>query len=319
MNTISNKIVVGNAHSKLILVGEHAVVYGKSAIAIPFPLKVSSRIQKSYGPIRFESGIYKGPINSMPIKMKGISECIKETLHYLSQPFEGLSIGIHSPIPLGRGLGSSSAVAMAIVRSLFEFYEQKLSQKELFYFVQIAETYAHGNPSGIDMFAEASECPIWFEKGKGAIPLKVGGPLYMAVGDTGRKGDTRTAVENVRKRYDLNPEKVQRSLDEIGNIAEEATEALLHGDMNTLGKLMDRNQEELMTLGVSDDGLNGLIEVARDKGALGAKLTGGGLGGCMIALANSMDHAKVMAEELLKSGAFKTWYFSTEGDFNEGQ
>ena len=318
MNTISTKIAVNDAHSKLILVGEHAVVYGKPAIAMPFPLKVSSRIQKSYGPIIFESDIYKGLINSMPVKMKGISKCIKETLHYLGQPFEGLSIEIHSSIPLGRGLGSSSAVAMAIVRSLFEFYEQKLSQEELFYFVQIAETHAHGNPSGIDMFAEASECPIWFEKGKGAVPLKVDGPLYMVVGDTGRRGDTRTAVENVRKRYGLNQEKVQKSLDEIGNIAEEAKEALLHGDMHTLGKLMNRNQEELMTLGVSDDGLNALVEAARRKGALGAKLTGGGLGGCMMALANSMEQAKVISDELLEAGAFKTWYFSTEGDFNEG-
>lgn len=318
MNTISNKIAVGDAHSKLILVGEHAVVYGKPAIAMPFSLKVSSRIQKSYGTIIFESDIYKGSINNMPVEMKGISECIKKTLHYLSEPFEGLSIEIHSSIPLGRGLGSSSAVAMAIVRSLFALYEQKLSQKELFYFVQIAETYAHGSPSGIDMAAEASECPIWFEKGKEAIPLEVGKPLYMVVGDTGRKGDTRTAVENVRNRYGLNPEKVQKSLDEIGRIAEEAKEALLHEDMLTLGKLLDRNQEELMTLGVSDDGLNVLVEAARNKGALGAKLTGSGLGGCMIALANSREHAKVIAEELLKSGAFKAWYFSTEGDFNEG-
>lgn len=318
MNTISNKIAVSDAHSKLILIGEHAVVYGKPAIAIPFPLKVNSIIKESYGAIMFESDIYKGPINSMPNKIEGIAECIKETLSYLGQPFEGLSIRIHSSIPLGRGLGSSSAVAMAIVRSLFAFYDKKLSQKELFYFVQIAETHAHGNPSGIDMAAEASECPIWFEKGKEVILLKVGKPLYMVVGDTGRRGDTRTAVENVRMRYGLNPEKVQKSLDEIGEIAEETKEALLHGDMYTLGKLLNRNQEELMALGVSDASLNGLIETARNKGALGAKLTGGGLGGCMMALANSMEHAKVMAEELLKLGAFKTWYFSTEGYFNEG-
>jgi mevalonate kinase len=314
MNTVSAKIGVGHAHSKLILVGEHAVVYGKPAIAIPFPMKVRSIIEVSAGTITFESDIYTGTIDSMPIKMKGISACIKETLHYLNQPFEGLRIGIHSSIPLGRGLGSSAAMAAAIVRSLFSFYRQKLSQKELFSLVQIAETYAHGKPSGIDMAAVASECPIWFQKGKETVPLKAGGPLFIVVADTGRIGDTRTAVENVRKRYLLEPEKVQESLDKIERIADAAKDALLDGNVYLLGKLLNDNQQELMTLGVSDEGLSGLIDTARNTGALGAKLTGGGLGGCMIALARSLEHAKVMADELMKCGASKSWYFSTEGD-----
>jgi mevalonate kinase len=314
MNTVSSKIGVGHAHSKLILIGEHAVVYGKPAIAIPFPLKVSSRIDESSGTIMFQSAIFTGTIDSMPIKMKGISACIKETLNYLHQPFQGLRIGIHSSIPLGRGLGFSAAMAAAIVRSLFSFYGQKLSQKELFFFVQIAETYAHGKPSGIDMAAVASEGPIWFQKEKETVPLKVGAPLYMVVADTGRIGDTRTAVENVRKRYLMEPEKVQKSMDKIEKIANAAQDALLEGDMYLLGKLLNANQNELMTLDVSDEGLNGLIDTAGHAGALGAKLTGGGLGGCMIALASSLEHAKVMAEELKKCDASKSWYFSTEGD-----
>lgn len=314
MNKVFTKIAVSDAHSKLILVGEHAVVYGEPAIAIPFPLKVRSMVENSFGTIMFESAIYTGPIHSMPLKMKGISDCIKETLQYLNQPFQGLRIRIDSSIPLGRGLGSSAAIAIAIVRSLFSFYGQKLSQKELFSFVHIAETHAHGNPSGIDMAAESSECPIWFQKGKEAIPLKVGGPLYIVVADTGRVGDTHTAVGNVRKRYLLEPEKVKKSLDEIKKIATEAKDALLEGDMYLLGELMNRNQEELMTLGVSDDVLDGLIKTARNTGALGAKLTGGGLGGCMMALAGSLQQAKVISKELMKSGASKSWYFSTEGD-----
>lgn len=317
MNTGSTKIAVKDAHSKLILVGEHAVVYGKPAIAIPFPLKVRSIIKKSYGLIMVESAIYSGPVDTIPMKMKGISECIKETLHYLNKPFEGLRIEIHSSIPLGRGLGSSAAVAASIVRSLFSFYGQKLSQRELFSLVQIAETFAHGKPSGIDMAAVSSEGPIWFEKGKEPVSLKVVGPLYMVVADTGRIGNTHTAVENVRMKYLLEPEKVKKSLDKIEKITVEAKDALLKGDMYLLGKLLNGNQQELMTLGVSDDGLNALIETARNTGALGAKLTGGGLGGCMIALANSLEHAKVISKELTKAGAFKSWYFSTAGEAKE--
>jgi mevalonate kinase len=314
MNTVSAKIGVGDAHSKLILVGEHAVVYEKAAIAIPFPLKARSMIEESSGTIIFESAIYTGTIDSVPIKMKGISACIKETLHYLNQPFEGLRIGIHSSIPLGRGLGSSAAIAAAVVRSLFSFYGQKLSQKELFSLVQISEIYAHGKPSGIDMAAVGSEYPIWFQMGKETVPLNAAGPLYMVVADTGGIGDTRTAVENVREKYLLEPGKVQKSLDKIEEIAKAAKAALLEGDIYLLGKLLNANQAELMTLGVSDEGLDGLIKTARNTGALGAKLTGGGLGGCMIALASSLEHAKVITEELMKYGASKSWYFSTEGD-----
>lgn len=318
MNTVSTKIAVSDAHSKLILVGEHAVVYGKPAIAIPFPLKVRSMIKESSGPITFESAIYTGPIDSIPVKMKGISACIKETLHYLNRPFKGLLIRIDSSIPLGRGLGSSAAIAIAIVRSLFSFYGQKPSQNELFSIVQIAETYAHGKPSGIDMAAVLSECPIWFQKGKEAAPLKAGRPLCIVVSDTGRIGDTHTAVENVRKRYLLEQSKVQKSLEEIEKIADAAKNALLDGNMNLLGKLLDGNQQELIALGVSDDGLNRLIETARNTGALGAKLTGGGLGGCMLALASSLEQARVIAKELMKYGASKCWYFSTDEDILYG-
>lgn len=312
MNSISNKKAQGEAHSKLILIGEHAVVYGKPAIAMPFPLKARSVVEKSFGSIMFESAIYTGLAEYMPEKMKGISDCIGETLRFLNQPFDGLNIRIESSIPLGRGLGSSAAVAIAVVRSLFSIFGQELSQRELFSLVQIAETHAHGNPSGIDMAVESSSCPIWFQKGKDIVPLVTGGPLYIIVGDTGRIGDTHKAVGNVREKYLLDPEKVQESLDLIGKIAAEARDVLMNGDMYLLGKLLDRNQEELIALGVSDDGLNMLIKAARKSGALGAKLTGGGLGGCMMALAPSMEKAEIIAGELMGSGASKSWYFSTE-------
>jgi mevalonate kinase len=314
MNTVSTRIAVSEAHSKLILVGEHAVVYGKPAIAIPFPLKVRAVIENSSGAIMFQSDIYSGSVDSMPIKMKGITACIKETLSNLNQPLEGLYIRIDSAIPFGRGLGSSAATAIAIVRSLFSFYGQKLSQKKLVSLVHMAETYAHGNPSGIDMAAELSEYPIWFQKGKEPVPLRATRPLHIVVADTGRTGDTHTAVENVKKKYLVERTKVQKSLNEIERIVAEAKDALINGDIFLLGKLLDRNQEELITLGVSDYYLNELVKRAKNAGALGAKLTGGGLGGCMMALADSEEKAKLIADELMKSGASKSWYFSTEKD-----
>lgn len=312
MNTISTKIAVGYAHSKLILVGEHAVVYGQPAIAIPFPLKVRSVIEQSSGTIMIKCPYYSGPIDGMPIKMEGIEACIKATLQYLVRPEKDILIRIESTIPMGRGLGSSAAIAIALVRSLFSFFGQSPSQKELFSLVQIAEIYAHGNPSGIDMAAASSDTPIWFHKGKELVPLQAGAPLNIVVADTGRINDTHTAVEKVGEKFLLDPLKTQKSVKLIGKIALEAKDVLSYGNAYLLGKLLDKNQEELMKLGVSDDSLNHLITIARNAGALGAKLTGGGLGGCMMALALNLEHAKLLADILMKAGAAKTWYFAAE-------
>lgn len=312
MNRETNILGRGIAHGKLILVGEHAVVYGKPAIAIPIPLQVRSIVQHQLGSITFESHLYSGPIDTIPKEFEGFARCIKATLVHLNKPQQDLHIKIESSIPLGRGLGSSAAVAVALVRSLFSFFREELSQKVLFNLVHIAEAYAHGNPSGIDMAVVSSEHPIWFRREKELVYIKATKPLYLVVGDTGRIGNTRTAVENVRQRYLLDKEMVNDSLNKIEKIACDARAALLEGDIKLLGNLLDANQQQLKALGVSDDGLDSLIDKARELGALGAKLTGGGLGGCIIALAPTMEKAKVIAEELKKFGAAKSWYFSTE-------
>ncbi|MDM5157259.1 mevalonate kinase [Bacillus sp. DX1.1] len=315
MITSTPKAAVGYAHSKLILVGEHAVVYGKPAIAIPFPLGVTSTIEEKAGEIMIACGHYVGPINRMPVRMQGIAACIRATLNDLKKPLNGLLIRLHSSIPIGRGLGSSAAIAIAIVKSLFSFYGQKVSQKELMALVEIAEIYAHGNPSGIDMAAASSELPIWFKNGKEIIPLNVGSPLSIVVADSGRIGNTHTAVKKVREKFLLEPEKMQRSLERIERITLEANGALADGNSYLLGRLLNLNHAELITLGVSDDGLNRLVEAARSAGGLGAKLTGSGLGGCVITLAPNLEHAKVIADVLMKAGANKTWYFSTDSRF----
>ncbi len=314
MNTASHKTAVGEAHSKLILVGEHAVVYGKPAIAVPFPLKARSFVQQAEGPVIIQSEIYCGSTLSLPANREGIAACIEETLLYLNKPFHGLTIKVSSEIPMGRGLGSSAAVAAAIVRSLFNFFGQELSQKVLFSLVHIAETKAHGKASGIDMSAVTSDVPIWFQKEKDTTPLSAKGDFYIVAADTGRIGDTRKAVENVREIYNLNKMKVQQTLDEIEKIAEAAREALMSGDKHLIGELLTRNHEQLIKLGVSDEGLDHLVKTATNAGAFGAKLTGGGLGGCIIALADSMEKASFLAKELSYAGACKSWYFRVEED-----
>jgi len=310
--TTFTRTSTGLSHSKIILVGEHAVVYGMPAIAVPFPLTAQSTIEEETGGITIKSALYTGPIDKLPVKLRGLGVCIEETLRYLEKPANGLSVKIDSQIPLGRGLGSSASIATAIVRSLFSFFERAITIKELLTLVKVAELFAHGSPSGIDMAAVSSKLPIWFQIGSEAKPIQAGRPLHIVVADSGRIGDTKTAVKNVRDNYLSKPLKIQKAIEQVGIIAAQAQSALVNGDLFMLGSLLDQNHTELMKLGVCDDGLNRLVAKARDFGALGAKLTGGGQGGCIIALANSLDHARMIASKLKEAGAYKTWYFTSK-------
>lgn len=309
----AEKCAIGRAHGKLILVGEHSVVYGMPAIAIPFPLlEVVATVEEITEQLTISCDYYTGSLAQIPKKMLGIASCINETLKNLNKPQNGLLIRVHSAIPIGRGLGSSAAIAIAIVKSLFAFYGKRAQPKELMSLVHIAETFAHGNPSGIDMIAASSEFPLWFQKEKKIESLQINRPLFLVVADTGRFGDTHKAVRSVNDAYIVNPEKIQKSLNQLGTITFEARAALLVGNMNRLGKLIDFAQDELMAIGVSDEGINRLVDAARKAGALGAKLTGGGRGGCILALAQNLVHAKAIANTLMKEGAYNTWYFKLE-------
>ncbi|KXH81738.1 mevalonate kinase [Sporosarcina sp. HYO08] len=305
------KTAVGSAHSKLILIGEHAVVYGQPAIALPFSLVgVTATVERheQLKTVVIESPYYSGAIEEMPTAMLGIADCIKETLNTLSAQPVGLYIDIQSTIPLGRGLGSSAALAIAIVRGLFTYFEQPCSQEELMRLVHIAETYAHGNPSGIDMEAASSDHPIWFQKGRPTHIFHVTKPISLIVADTGRIGDTRAAVEGIGERRKLDPQSVSRSIEKLGQLTIEAKDALSTGDINQLGQVMDFAQHELSQLGVSDTMIDQLVEAARKAGALGAKLTGGGRGGCIIALAKGAQHASQLEQALEQAGASQTWH-----------
>lgn len=313
MLTPSPRTALGLAHSKLILVGEHSVVYGKPAIALPFPLlDVKAYVTENKGSIQLDCKYYKGPLVHIPHKMRGISACIYETLQRLGKPNEDFTIKLESHIPVGRGLGSSAAIAIAIVKSLFRYFKQDLTRTELLELVHIAETVAHGNPSGIDMEAASSDCPIWFQREKQVIPLQINAAFYLVVADTGRIGNTRSAVEGIRALYDSNYLNTKRSLDLLEDYTYKTRDALLAGDIKSIGPLMRLSQIELKKLGVSDDGIDQLIAAADKAEALGAKLTGGGRGGCVIALAKNMNHAEMIASQLVKAGAAQAWSYKVD-------
>ncbi|MFD1170519.1 mevalonate kinase [Oceanobacillus caeni] len=308
--TTTEKTAIGVAHSKLILIGEHAVVHGQPAIAIPFPLiGVETVIEQVSGSIKIDSAFYHGPMVHVPESLQGIVRCVNRTLDYLDIPKQDLLIRISSSIPPGKGLGSSASVAISIVRSLFAFANRTYSEDELLELANIAETFAHGQPSGIDTLTITSRSPVWFEKDFPIEYLDLKEDYYFVVADSGRVGDTRLSVESVARLLKSTPKRIQRKLEKIGELTHQAKSALEKAGKHILGGLLDEAQRELEALGVSDAGLNRLINLARQEGALGAKLTGGGNGGCIIALARNEVHSRQLAEKLRKYGAHAVWPF----------
>jgi mevalonate kinase len=313
-----NRQAIGEAHGKLILVGEHIVVYDKPAIVIPFPLKMRASIKESPGEITISSKLYTGSLQGIPGNMAGLFECINRSFEICKKPKEGVHIDIVSEIPEGRGLGSSAASATAVIRAMFNYFQRFLSEEELFSLVELAETYAHGKPSGIDMVAVSREEPLLYQKRVKEMSLVVPKVFHIVVADSGITGDTKKAVAHVREIKLLRPSVIEHIIQEIEEIVMKAKEAIIEGNPEILGALLLLNHEKLKELEVSSPMLDHMVEVAIGSGALGAKLTGGGLGGCMIALTKDSSDARRIAKELVKEGAKDAWYFSTNSNKPSG-
>lgn len=311
----SHNEIVGRAQSKLILIGEHSVVYGEPAIALPFPLiGVEAKLEYFPGDIYLKSDLYEGPIDEAPRLLLGIVSAIEYTLKELNLPNKNLLIKVESTIPPGKGLGSSAAVATAVVKALFAYSGETYTKQQILEYANIAETHAHGSPSGIDSVTVNSAEPVWYEKEKPIDYIKVAGEFHFVVADTGREADTKTAVATVKSLMKSTPEKIEKTINRLGEITHQVRDSLESSSKQVLGTLLSEAQKELVTLGVSDLGLNKLIKLALDEGALGAKLTGAGNGGCIIALAKNDQHSKYLTKKLLKAGVESVWPFTLKKD-----
>lgn len=309
------KTATGVAQSKLILVGEHAVVHGQPAIAIPFPLiGVESHVERAVGGVFLDSSLYRGPVDKAPKSLNGVVQTIKQTLKMLHVPPKDLLIRIQSSIPPGKGLGSSASVAIAIAKSLFSYVNQQYTNDQLLYLANVSETYAHGAPSGIDPLTITSESPIWYRKNAPIDYIKPNGEFYFVVADSGQEADTKTAVQTVRRLLQETPQIIQEKMERIGEITYEVREALEKSSLSALGVLLDEAQRNLDAIGVSNDMLNKLIRFVKDEGALGAKLTGAGNGGCIIALAQNELHSLQLSEKLRRFGVQDVWSFALSGE-----
>ena len=307
MEVLSNT-AAGKAHGKIILIGEHAVVHNEPAIAIPFTsATVEVMIEKTLGESTMDSIYHYGKLSDAPKQIKNLITTFEEVCAYFNVATDNFHITIRSDIPAERGMGSSAAVATAVVRALFNFFDTELTDDLLHRFVSISEKIAHGNPSGLDAKVVSSDEAIYFVKEKRADPFEIDLPAYLVVADTGDEGETLGAVADVGKLVADTTSNGRQLVQELGDLTERVYTIIEQKELIQLGSILDEAQVKLKQLTVSNDKLDLLVTTAKKSGALGAKLTGGGRGGCMIALVDTAEKAQKVANDLTSAGATETW------------
>lgn len=296
---------VGQATGKIILMGEHAVVYGQPAIAFPFNGTGIRAFLKPANKNKILSSHYSGLLEDAPKQLNNLQQLAAHLQTDLHTP--NFELVIESTIPSERGMGSSAAVAVAITRAFFNWVKLDLSQEKLLHYVNFSEKIAHGSPSGIDAATTSGSQPLLFRKGEPfeTFPLNI--DAFLLVADTGVKGQTRIAVADVAQRLTKQPQETMEKITHLGQLVLQAKEAIIKNQPKELGRLMTAAQKDLKNLGVSNARLDQFIQLSLNAGALGAKLTGGGRGGCFLVLCQNETQALAIQNKLQQAGVVSTW------------
>ena len=308
----------GSASGKVILVGEHAVVYGVPAIAVGIDRGARARSKPlAEGPSRL-SLVVKGGAPVRVVEGEGdepIAQAFRAVLASVreSHAIGAVDVEVETDLPAGAGLGCSAALGVAIARSLVGGSAEggtsrtptRLDDEGAQRHATAWERVFHGNPSGIDAAVAALGGALVFsrdESGSTIAPLEVEAPLVLAIGHSGLASSTRSMVESVARQRQRRPDLVKKTFDGIDAIVRNARLAIEAGDVGALGKLLDMNQMLLAGLLLSTQEIETMCAAARAEGALGAKLTGAGGGGCVVALAESRAAAERIVAAWAREG-----------------
>lgn len=329
---------IATAPGKIILFGEHAVVYDRPALAIPvMQVGVTVTIEpngseESHSILeqpgeqnRLEQVIITAPeigrhgaLGSYASKDPDpIALTIENVLNFfgISTP-PAMRIQIESNIPVASGLGSGASVSVALIRALASFLGRTLSDDVVNQLAFETEKLHHGTPSGIDNTVVTYAKPVFYIKDTPVETFSVGTPFTLVIADTGIKAATRESVGDVRKLWLAEPDRLEKIFSSIGSIVKQARDAIQKGEIYLLGQLMNQNHLLLQELTVSSPELDELTAIALSSGALGAKLSGGGRGGNMIALVRAKT-APVVAAALRNAGAHNTIITQVSGSIHQ--
>ena len=281
---------IGSGFGKVIIYGEHFVVHGVPGIVSAIDSTTDAEVMKCGSGIRVRD-TRRGSKGYAEEKKQQQIESIDRILEAMGIDPDSVSLDIWlgGNLPGFSGLGASAASSVAIVRAISEEFGKNLSDERINEIAFEAEKAYAGTPSGIDNTAATFGGLLWFKKdmmrGSNLIEkLKIKAPVEIVIGSTGLVANTKAMVEGVAQRKARDPNKYNPIFKRAEELAVEGKKALLDYDLQMVGKLMDENHGLLQGIGVSSKELDYLVDLARRRGAVGAKLTGGGGGGCMVAL-----------------------------------
>jgi len=307
--------VTASAPAKVILFGEHFVVYGEPAIVLAIDKRVYAKVEPRQDKRLhlhsanlnlagyFEDGFFQveqGSAKEAKSKFDPLKLVVENVLEIYGEDV-GLDIEVDSAVPVAAGLGTSAAVAVALTAAVGSLLKVKVSKEAILRISYEAEKIVHSTPSEIDPTISTFGGALLFQTDTGFKPLDVKADVPLVIGYTGVQRSARAQVakvQNTKKKYSGVIDHMMKAAREI---VLKALDALRDGDLEALGDLMNINHALLYGLGVSDESLEWLINAARKAGALGAKLTGAGGGGCMVALAEN-ERLEQVSEAIQRSG-----------------
>ena len=298
-------------HGKVILLGEHSVVHGRPALALSVQRGAEVSLQASPAVadrtrLHIEPwGVDVDTGRETNLKRESLQEALRVARAFYDDSLE-FSLTAEMRLPSGAGMGSSAALGVAVLRALDqargltrpddEIYERSLAWERVF----------HGNPSGVDNAMATHGGIALFQKGTPLTRIVPRHPVSLVVAHSGTSSSTKEMVDSVARQFTREPERIGKLFDAIAAIVSNGKLALEQGQLATLGQLLTMNHKLLSSLMLSTDALEEMIQAAMAAGALGAKVTGAGGGGCMIALVDTPAHKQAVSAALEQLG--KTVY-----------
>lgn len=297
--------------AKVIWMGEHAVVYGHQALALPLKSASVQVFLKEHTEDALTSPFYTGLLVDSPPLFKPIQTLFLLLKKHFDSP--SFSVTMTLNMPLAAGMGSSAAIAAALTRAFYAYFNRALELPVLYEWIQLSEAIAHDKPSGVDATVITYEKALSFMKGEASHFLHFSRPGYLLVIDSGIKGRTKDAVAKIRDMP--HTDETKRTLQALGTLSEHFIQTLSTSSLTEMGHAMTQAHAHLKALGVSHKTLDDMCHLALEHGALGAKLTGGGLGGCILVLVKDDVALKTLTQVFYEAGYPRVWTLDLERDF----